>query len=196
MELDDFKKNMLYSTPKKTEQGPGQNSEVDQFIASFKSHINKQRRKVILMAIMLLVLSIIYTSSFVKETGLLRFGYGLVLTSFLLGAVYLYWANKPLPDNIYSLPVSDFLYKAEKKLKFMKLSDWLIIIPLLLTMGTGGGIILIIRLSKYTANFGLLLGIWILFFVSLVLFAFYVSKKEWEKEHGLLLREIRSLINR
>ena len=50
------------------------------------------------------------------------------------------------------MPVSDFIDKVEKNLNFMNLIDWLIIIPLLLILGTGGGIILITRLLKYTDN--------------------------------------------
>lgn len=193
MELDDFKKNDWHGTS----PGPAsrQDLEIGQFTGLFKDHMNKQRKKVLFTIIILSALSIIYISRLVKETSWMSMGYGLIIIGFILGAVYLYFANKPLPDRIYSLPMSYFLNKAEKKLVFMNLRDWLIVIPLLLTIGTGGGIIFIVSLLKYTSNFNLLIFIWISFFVILVAFAFYVSNKDWEKEHGEMLKKIRSLKN-
>lgn len=195
MELDDFKKNEWNGTS----PGPGpasrQDSEIGQFTGAFKAHMSKQRRKVLFTIIILSCLSLIYISRLVKETSWLSIGYGLVIIGFILGAVYLYFANKPLPEKIYLLPMSDFLNKAEKKLVFMSLWNWLIVIPLLLVLGTGGGIIFTAGLLKYTSSLNMLIFIWISFFVILVAFAFYVSKKDWQKEHGELLKKIRSLKN-
>ncbi|HEX2866882.1 MAG TPA: hypothetical protein VHO03_07555 [Ignavibacteriales bacterium] len=190
MELDDFKKGRQPDTPSGGTSGPGGNSEAGGIIESFRSHENKQRRKVLYIVTALIALGIIYTPIFVRQNDIMSIGYGLIIAGFLLGAVYLYLAYKPLPGSIYSLPMADFLNKAENKLKFMKFTDWLIVIPLLLVLGTGGGIVFIVRLSRYTANFSLLLVIWVIFFVLLVIFALHVSRKDWQKEHGELLREI------
>lgn len=195
MELDDFKKNEWHGASPGSGPAPGQDREIGQFTGAFKAHMNKQRKKVLYRIILLSALSIIYISLLVKETSWISIGYGLVIIGFILGAVYLYFAYKPLPERIYSLPMSDFLNKAEKKLVFMNLRDWLIVIPLLLTIGTGGGIIFIVSLLKYTSNFNLLIFIWVSFFVVLVTFAFQVSKKDWKIEHGEMLKKIRSLKN-
>lgn len=194
MELDDFKKNKHFGNIPEGATGQGQNAGTGQIIESFKSYETKKKKRALLIIISLVALSIIYSSFLVRENNILSTGFALIIAGFLLGAAYLYFAYKPLPESIYSLPMTDFLDKAENKLKFMKTIDFLVIIPLLL-MGTGGGMVFIVRLSKYTENFNLLLGIWIAFFLLLVIFAFYVSRKDWEKEHGELLREIRSLKN-
>ncbi|MGE5497373.1 MAG: hypothetical protein ACM3Q2_04855 [Syntrophothermus sp.] len=195
MELDDFKKNEWHSTSPESGPASRQGPEIGQFTGAFKAHMNKQRKKVLYTIILLSALSIIYISRLVKETNWMSIGYGLIIIGFILGAVYLYFANKPLPERIYSLPMSDFLNKAEKKLVFMSLRDWLIVIPLLLTIGTGGGIIFVVSLLKYTSGLTMLIFIWISFFVILITFAFYVSKKDWKKEHGEMLTKIRSLKN-
>lgn len=195
MELDDFKKNDREGVSPGPDSASRQGSEIGQVTDAFKAHMDKQRKKVLFTIIFLIALSTIYISRLVKEISWLSTGYGLIIIGFILGAVYLYFANKPLPEKIYSLPMSEFLSKAEKKLLFMSLRDWLIVIPLLLTLGTGGGIIFIVSLLKYTSNLNLLIFIWSSFFVALVTFAFYVSKKDWRKEHGDMLKQIRSLKN-
>jgi purine-cytosine permease-like protein len=57
-------------------------------------------------------------------------------------------------------------------------------------LGTGGGMIFITRLLQYTDNFITLLLIWIVFFVSLSIFGFYASKKNWKKEYESLFEEL------
>jgi len=60
-------------------------------------------------------------------------------------------------------------------------------------MGTGGGIIFISRLSNYVNNLTILLIIWNFFYLSVVVFGFYASKKNWLKENGALIDEIKRI---
>ena len=86
-----------------------------------------------------------------------------------------------------------FLEKAEKRLIFMQLYDWLVVIPLLALLGTGGGFVLVTTLSRYTSNIELLIVIWVIFFIALILFALTVSRKSWAREHSILLDEVRKI---
>ena len=196
MELDDFKNKNLAQTTNENGSALNNNSVIDQFIESFKTNIQVKRKKAITWILFLLVLGIIYISISVsyssangKFDNLTGIGFSLCTIGFILGAIYIYFRYRSLPDSFYSMPVSDFIDKAEKNLNFMNLIDWLIIIPLLLIIGTGGGIIFITRLLHYTDNLTILITIWIVFFFSISVFGFYASKKNWKKEHGPLFKE-------
>ena len=196
MELDDFKNKNLAQTTNENGSALNNNSVIDQFIESFKTNIQVKRKKAITWILFLLVLGIIYISISVRYSSangkfdnLTGIGFSLCTIGFILGAIYIYFRYRSLPDSFYSMPVLNFIDKAEKNLNFMNLTDWLIIIPLLLILGTGGGIIFITRLLNYTDNFTALIIIWIVFFVALSIFGFYASKKNWKKDHSQLFKE-------
>jgi hypothetical protein len=88
-----------------------------------------------------------------------------------------------------------YLSKAKNKLAFLNLTDWFIIISLLLILGTGGGFILVESLLKYTDNLTLLIIIWIIFFISLCVFGIWTGKRNWEKTYGDLLEKITEMKN-
>jgi len=196
MELDDFKNKNLAQTTNENGSGITDNSVIDHFLESFKANIKVQRKKAITWALFLLVLGLIYISRSIfyssgndKLDNLTSIGFGLSTIGFILGALYIYLKYKSVPDSFYAMPVSDFINKVEKSLNFMNLIDWLFIIPLLLIIGTGGGIIFITRLLHYTDNFTALITIWIVFFISLSIFGFLASKKIWKKEYASLFEE-------
>lgn len=196
MELDDFKNKNLVQANNENGSAQNNNSVIDQFLESFKTSAQAKRKKAITWVLFLLVLGILYisinmrySSGIGKFDNLTSIGFGLSTIGFILGAIYLYFRYRSLPDSFYSMPVLNFIDSAEKNLNFMNLIDWLIIIPLLLILGTGGGIIFITRLLNYTDNFTALIIIWIVFFVALSIFGFYASKKNWKKEHSQLFKE-------
>ena len=202
MELDDFKNKNLAKTTNENGSGITDNSVIDHFLELFKTNIKVQRKKAITIALFLVILGLLYISRIVfyssgngKFDNLTSIGFGLSTIGFILGALYIYLKYKSVPDSFYAMPVSDFIDKVEKNLNFMNLIDWLIIIPLLLIIGTGGGIIFITRLLHYTDNFTALITIWIVFFVLISVFGFYASKKNWKKEHGPLFKEFQEFKN-
>jgi len=189
MELDDFKNRNSRHNTIKPETDLINNSLMDILIDSFKTEINNQRKKSFIWISILIMLGIIYLSTSTQVSDFTSIGYHLTVIGFVLGGIYLYFRYRTLPNSIYTLPVFEFIDKAEKKIKFINLSDWLIIVPLLLMLGTGGGIIFTTRLLNYTNNITLLLIIWVIFFIALSIFGFVAGKKNWEKEHVVLLRE-------
>jgi hypothetical protein len=189
MELDDFKNSNLKKKEDVIETSLNHNSRTDKFIELFKIEIKNQKKRSLKWMSFLLLLGVIYISVSVKMDSLTRTGYHLCVIGFILGALYVYFRYRALPDSFYTMPVSDFIDKVEMNLKFMKLSDWLIVLPLLLILGTGGGMIFITRLLQYTDDFITLLLIWIMFFVSVTIFGFYASKKNWKKEYESLFEE-------
>jgi hypothetical protein len=189
MELDDFVNRNSKQNIIKLQRDSNNNSALDTFLNSFKTELKNQRKKSIYWIIVLVMLGVVYLSVSTQANELTMIGYHLCVLGFVLGAIYLFFKSRPLPDSAYILPLAEFLVKAEKKMKFMNITDWLIIILLLLILGSGGGIIFTTRLLNYIDNLELLLIIWIAFFVALCIFAFVVSNKKWRIEQQSLLEE-------
>jgi hypothetical protein len=142
---------------------------------------------------MLVMMAVIYLAlerngDSLYSTGMLLLGVG-----FLSGAVYMFMKSRALKGSLYSLPVTEFLAVAEKRLSYIRISDWLVIIPILLLIGAGGGIVFTSRLLNYTSNLPLLISIWVVFFAGLIIFGYFAGRKNWEKEHGSLINEIRKI---
>jgi len=195
MELDDFKKKKEQTTVKPTTEDKEFEERMNLLICLFESDQKRQRRISIFWAAILLMLSFSYLSLKRLHAGLSDAGVLITITGFILGAAYVYFRYKPLDPLSYSLPVPEFLSKAKNKLAFLNLTDWFIIITLLMILGTGGGFILIESLLKYTDNLTLLIIIWIIFFISLCIFGFWAGKRNWKKNYGDLLEKIAEMKN-
>jgi hypothetical protein len=73
---------------------------------------------------------------------------------------------------------------------YLPIDQLLKIIPILVILGIGGGMVFIDRLIIYAINKELLLIIWICFFVGLCIFGYFAGKKDWAKTYGDLLSRI------
>ena len=190
MELDDFKK--IKMNLKADKAGIGEDlyaSLTNRIMENFK----KQKRTARYIALMDLIIAVIYAGALKKNELYYNIGLTLLCTGLALGAVYAYSKSRNLKDSLYSLPMMNFLEETEKRLIFMRLYDWITVIPLLIMLGTGGGFIFVVRLSRYIQNREMLIIIWVVFFIALIVFAFTVSKKDWNKEHGALLDSVREV---
>ena len=193
MELDEFKKKHRKASNVFFGNGSKEEERVNNLIDQFKSVQKNQRRKSIIWAGILITLSVVYLSLQGHQTGLTNLGLVMIGTGFILGSVYFYFRYKPVSPISYSLPMVEFLSLAEKKLYYLNLTDWFVIVPLLLILGTGGGIIFIERLLNYTNNLTLLVIIWILFFLLLSLFGFWAGTKKLGNEFGFLIKKINEI---
>lgn len=192
MELDDFKKLKSRKAQEGTNTGKKE-EDISMIIESFKAYQAQIKRRKILYTVINIILAVIYLAIVNTRSGLEAAGFSILGAGFAAGALYLYLRYKPLPVGIYSLPVTEFLEKAEKQVSYYRPVDYLIVVPLLLLLGTGGGIVFVTRLMKYADNFILLWVIWILFFVSLCVFGYFAGRKNWEKEYGPLYLKIRKM---
>jgi|WetSurMetagenome_2_1015567.scaffolds.fasta_scaffold238690_1 hypothetical protein len=189
MELDDFKKRKKDPTvvdPNHTEI----NRKADELITIFKSYDEKQKRISVAFMVINFSFGAIYFTNLARQTGIVQLGYFIGGIGFIAAAVYIYLRYKPLPPSCYSLPLTEFLARAEKKLRFFNPADYVIISVLLAVFGTGGGLIFVGLLHKYTDKTVMLSAIWIIFYICLVVFAFWAGLKNWKKEYGSLLQRI------
>ncbi len=143
------------------------------------------------------VLFILYTAIAASQNGAAATGYRLCGLGFVLGAAYLYFRYRPLPASAYALSILDYLRKAEKQLRYLTASDFLVILPLLIIIGIGGGLIFTDRLSNYTDRIDLLTGIWAVFFTGLCIFGFWAGRRNWIRDnmniHRAFTETIRSI---
>jgi len=158
--------------------------DTDQLIGLFRKFEKKQAATRRLVIGVNTVLFVLYTAVAASQTGATATGYRLCGVGFVLGAAYLFFRYRPLPASAYTLPIVDYLRKAEKQLRYFTAADYLIILPLLIIIGIGGGLIFTGRLSNYTDRIDLLTGIWAVFFTGLCLFGFFAGRKKWMKENS------------
>ncbi len=156
----------------------------------FRKFEKRQVRK----RIMFIVLFILYMALAASQTGATATGYRLCGLGFVLGAAYLYFRYRPLPANAYTLPIMVYLRKAEKQLRYFTTIDYLIIVPLLIIIGIGGGLILTGRLSNYTDRISLLTGIWVIFFTGLCSLAFWAGRKTWIRDYSRIHDNVRETL--
>jgi hypothetical protein len=168
-----------------TAYNSGMNGEIDpeKLIDLFKKFEKKEEQKKRLVISVNITLFILYTALAGSQTGKTALGYLLCGLGFILGAAYLYFRYRPLPASAYTLPILEYLSKTEKRLRYFTATDYIILIPLLIIIGIGGGLIFTGRLTQYTDKDGLLTVIWILFFTGLCLFGYFAGRKNWLKDN-------------
>jgi|WetSurMetagenome_2_1015567.scaffolds.fasta_scaffold36200_2 hypothetical protein len=190
MELDDFKKRKKEIKADEEPIKTGSDNETSEMIAVFKSLEEKQRRLSVAFIVINCGFGAIYFSNLVHQSGITQLGYFTAGIGFFLGAIYLYLRYKPLTPSSYTLPLTEFLTLAERKIRYLNSGDYAILSVILLILGTGGGLIFTGLLNKYTDNIILLVSIWIAFFICLVLFGFWAGRKNWMKEYGSLYKSL------
>ena len=195
MELDDFKGKKSLTNDVTAGVDKSDTVREDNIIDLFRSYQKKNKRKATMMIAVNFALAVIYITNMSFQTGMAALGYFLLGAGLLGGAIYLHLRYKTFAHETYLLPIKDFLGRAERQISYFNLTDYLIVIPLLLIIGTGGGLVFITSLLKYTANDTLLIIIWVLFYISLCAFGFWAGKRNWQKTYGDLFEKITKLKN-
>ena len=188
MELDDYKAQTSGGILKDGLNFPL--NDIEKLIKEFREEEAKMKRKSFIFLGILTSLIVIYASQIARAEGASQSGYILLSCGFFTGGLYLYFKYRTLRERDYSLSTVSFLKKASRKFQFFTPIDYLILTPILAILGAGGGLILVNRLSKYMDFERGFIAIWIIFYVGLCIFAFVVSKKQWEKDYGNLSKKL------
>jgi hypothetical protein len=195
MELDDFKRKPRLKVDNSEEAGKSKDERIDFLIDLFRSHEKKQKKKLFTIVIINLFFASVYLAYMISRKGVEALGYSILGIGFFAAVLYLVIRYKSLSAENYTLSLKEFLELAERKTSYFTLIDYIIVVPLLMAIGTGGGLVFTSRLLRYTDNKPLLIILWGLFFVSLCLFGFWAGKKNWQKESGELNRRIKDMKN-
>jgi hypothetical protein len=190
MELDDFKKD---AKPVSGNGANGNGAKMDSFIEELKAKDNEIRKKIRVMMIIYVMFFAVYGSTLSLQHGGLKTGYAILVLGFLLILAYFFYKYQKVRKIDYSAPVRLFLEKAEDRYSFMTLLDWIVIIPLLFIIGTGGLIIVWYSFCKYMTAPYLPAGIYLGIIAAAVAVGFWAGTKQWKKESGDLYRKIREM---
>jgi len=191
MELDDFKTGLGPVTgPSEKENGNGISSLMDEI----KANDEILRKRIMLFLGMNIALFSIYAASFAAKSGGLRMGYSFLVLGFALIVAYFLFRYLRLKNINYTAPVKDFLLAAKRRYAYMTLWDWVVIIPLLAIVGTGGFLVVWFSFSKYFPKPYLAAIIYLILFGSAIGIGFWSSKKQWIRESGDRLRCIREML--
>jgi hypothetical protein len=193
MELDDLKS--IEKAPGLTgrEGSPVSPQGLDGLIEELKAADAKGRKTIVQFSVFIITMFVIYITVATSRDGGSGLGYRILAGGFFLILLYFYWLYRMLRKIDYAEPVMKFLKKAERRYSFMNPTDWFIVGPLLAILGTGGGFIVHYTFLKYFDNVTIPLAIYITFFISVVLFGFWASKKNWKKDKGEILNRIKKM---
>jgi phosphoglycerol transferase MdoB-like AlkP superfamily enzyme len=136
---------------------------------------------------------VIYSGAQSLQKEEIKSGYGILIVGFSLILFYLFrklLRNKKID---YSAPTITFLKNAEKRYRFMPFLDVVITIPLLALLITGGGIIVKESFTRYFPGSFLPLVIYLIFMAGVVAFGFWASYRNWLRDKGEILEEIRKM---
>ena len=192
MELDDFKRTgKTGDLPDRKNEENGRIN-MDSFIDKLKASDQKDRKQVFTFIIMVMFI-VIYSGAQSLQKEEIKSGYGILIVGFSLILFYLFrklLRNKKID---YSAPTITFLKNAEKRYRFMPFLDVVITIPLLALLITGGGIIVKESFTRYFPGSFLPLVIYLIFMAGVVAFGFWASYRNWVRDKGQILDEIRKI---
>lgn len=193
MELDDFKIKEGPAGLAGKEETLHHQPDIYGLINELKAADKKSRRAMSQFIIVIFVLTGFYFSRLAIYRGPLSIGFELLVIGFTLILVYFISKLMLIRKIDYTAPALTFLKKAEKRYTFIPLSEWFFIIPILAIVGTGGGFVVYYSFLKYFDDVTIPLVIYIAFFIFVIFFGLWASKKNWKKDQGLILERIKKM---
>ena len=186
MNLDDFKP--LTKRLTAPAGAPSAAENLGSFIADLRSRDQRSRRLALGLALILFAVGTVFVA-----VGASRFpGLALIGVGAMLSAACAGLKARGFGRVDYSAPTREFLAAAAKRYQFWGSINLPAIIPLLV-VGLGGALTIYHTALKYFGNRGVgpALGGFVVFFIALCGFAWVVSRKNWRRDNGALLEEIR-----
>jgi hypothetical protein len=187
MNLDDYKN----LTRQVTAPGhaPSSEAKLGGFIAEMRERDQRARQRVLGMAAILFAVG----STFIATGRADRPGAALTGVGVVFVAAFMGLKGHLFGRVNYAAPAQEFLAAAAKRYQFWRAEDTVFAVPLLLTLGMGGGLTVWLMAGKYLTDRGVLLALiaYIAFFIGVCVFGWVVSRKDWRREHAALIEEIR-----
>ena len=186
MNLDDFKPLTKHLTAPAS--APSATDNLEGFIARLRARDQQERRRLLGMALILFPVGLVFlVSGWSRPSGGELVGLGIILS-----AAFMCLKGRWFGRVNYAAPAREFLAAAAKRYQFWSSINLPAIIPLLV-VGLGGALTIYHTALKYFGNRGVgpALGGFVVFFIALCGFAWVVSRKNWRRDNGALLEEIR-----
>jgi hypothetical protein len=193
MELDDFKHTESVQSPSPDPLPAAGHDQLQSLVEEVKTQDATLMKALLIMLISFGALGLIYLTSISRNTGLMKTGYILLGGGFFLLEVYFFTKYRIRKKIDYAAPALEFLRKAEKRYTFWSLPDLLVSLPLLLSMGLGGGLIVYASFQKYFPGSFVPTIIYILIFCAAVAVGSYAGRKQWVQNNKPICEKIRQM---
>lgn len=193
MELDDFKNSL---TEQKSPEFTGDKinmQPMETFIEELKAFDSKERLKIRTFILIFGMFVLIYSGRLFEHPGEMKTGFSLIVLGFALAIVYFYWGFRKIRKVDYFSPTTVFLAEAEQRYRYMKPSDWLVVIPLLIIFITGGGMVVQASFERYFGDSLVPLFIYLGIMLITVAFGSWAGYKNWKGNKGRMLEKIRAM---
>jgi hypothetical protein len=167
----------------------------DSLIGQLKDADSRDRKSLVFTLIISGLFIMIYGTSIARNSGVMLMGYQFLAGGFVLIFLYIlirYFQHKKID---YSEPVILFLQKAEKRYRYFRFSEVIIAIPLLIFIGTGGGLIVYDSFKKYFPGSYIPIALYLLIFISAVSVGLWASRRKWVNEKKRILNNIRLVLS-
>ena len=187
MNLDDFKDLTKHVTA--PAGAPSSDAKLGGFIAEMRARDQQARRRALGMAIIMFGVG----STFIATGRADRPGAALTGLGMVFVAVFMIVKGRSFGRVNYAAPAREFLAAAAKRYQYWRAEDMVFTVPLLLTLGEGGGLTVWLTAQKYLGERGVRFAIlgYLVFFVGLCVFGWIAGRKQWQREHAAWLDEIR-----
>lgn len=186
MNLDEFKS--LTKGVTAPVGAPSSDTNLDSFIAKMRARDQRERRRLMGMALVYLSLGLVFAGAAMGEQpGNRVIGVGIILV-----AVYAGLKGRWFGRVNYAAPAMEFLAAAARRYQFWRATDALYVIPLLLILFVGGGLTVRGIAQKYLSQpqIPLALAGYLVFMVALCVFGFIQGRKLWRQKSATLLEDI------
>lgn len=193
MELEDFKSILNEESGRNRSTINLNSDKMTTLIEELKKQDAEDRRKTFYFIIMFFVFVVVYAGTRNLHQGGMRTGFSILVCAFFLILGYFFWFFQRLKRVNYGAPALQFLKDAERRYRFMNASDWMITIPLIVLLISGGAMIVHYTFIKYFGDSMIPLFIYLGFMACVVGFGFWASVVNWRKSKGSILKKIREM---
>lgn len=194
MELDEFKNLSDSGISAEQKPLPDPQSSMDDLIRELKVKDQERKKAMRILLMSFTALAVIYITSVARNEGFARLGYLMLGGSFSILIVYFSTKYFRMRKIDYSAPIISFLRDAKKRYKYWSLSDFIVSVPMLLVLCTGGGLIVYASFQKYFPGSVVPMIIYLTIFASALSVGSWAGRKQWKKQYSRTYGQIVRLI--
>lgn len=174
------------------EQNTG-NDPLQRLIRDLQEKDRDDTKALRILTVVFAMFVVIYLGAMTRQSGLMREGYAIMTGGFLLSMLFFLFRLRNRSRIDYSAPVIQFLRCAERRHAFLNWQEWIVSVPLILMMGTGGGIVVYTSMEKYFPGSSVPLVIYGIVLLTATLIGYFAGWSRWKRHKQEIYKRIRAM---